>query len=199
MTDIKITDCGDYSQIQITSEFPEGKSMQYAELDQDTFISKIKLPEVHEYTDYFKKRLYQLSIDGIVKPESLAQHHRNLEQDNRLRSGSLKRSAASEILGSEEIKQYALCHHRISDGRESFLKMLNHFLKRQKIRITSQNNHFIYDAFTINRMKYEAGHRVIYKEFQGKRYYLDICEYGNDEYLKQTAPKYIAESPMLFS
>nr|WP_196819425.1 hypothetical protein [Vibrio cholerae] len=168
------------------------KIEQYERFNTDKFISILDLPSKYTYTENFKNRLHKLSIDGIVRPESFS-----LQLKNELKGmkATLAKRGVLKCLQPYEIK-----HDHIDTYYDGFVINLNNYLKRNSIKLRQDNISKVYDDFFKEYRHSRTGHWIIYKEYNGDKYFLDICEHGEDTYLTNVGlAKYRQELPSLFS
>ncbi len=180
-----------YTEIIFDGYMPQ-KIEQYERFNTDKFISILDLPSKYTYTENFKNRLHKLSIDGIVRPESFS-----LQLKNELKGmkATLVKRGVLKCLQPYEIK-----HDHIDTYYDGFVINLNNYLKRNSIKLRQDNISKVYDDFFKEYRHSRTGHWIIYKEYNGDKYFLDICEHGEDTYLTNVGlAKYRQELPSLFS
>ena len=83
---------------------------------------------------------------------------------------------------------------------DGFLAQLNHFLKQNKSQFKDSGDAARSISEFTDKNPPLTGHWLVYKIHNETRYYLDICEHGADEYLKNEGlPIYKKELPELFN
>jgi|TARA_R110000850_G_scaffold267413_1_gene398366 hypothetical protein len=186
---VKIFDYEQYSQIEVKGITDISNDCKpYKGYTIDEFFERLDLPQDYVYTRYFKKRLLFYSQELKVRPESLVDHFKTTRPISVLK--------CLKLFGHIE-------HHHI-DGMYntdtySFVFNLNNYLKKYKIKLNQDNINITIDVFLGKFKESQTGYWVIYVIKNSTRYYLDICEHGNDEYLQTVGiHQYISDNPKLF-
>lgn len=140
------------------------------------------------FSEHFKSRFHKLCIEGTIRAQTYYEDMRPMNSMKK-KGGKLKC-----------LEPYDIRHEHIDNYYDGFLAQLNHFLKKNKIQFedgveAAQS----ITEFTDKNLPL-TGHWLVYKIHNETRYYLDICEHGADEYLKNEGlPIYKEELPELFN
>jgi hypothetical protein len=160
---------------------------QYKNFSTTEFFETLGLSSNHFYSEYFKKRLHELCIQGVVRPEQFGRDI-NFKTKVMVRRGGLRC-----------LSKYAIKHDHIDTYRSGFIINFNNYLRRNNIKLAPGSVNQVMSDFLESYSQGRTGHWVIYKTSNGKRYYLDVCEHDADEYLVNTGLKeYLEECPNIF-
>ncbi|ELM0316999.1 hypothetical protein Q3053_003273 [Vibrio cholerae] len=184
--DVKIIEHDSYTEI-VCSISESGEVTQFKNLSTKVFFDMLGLPLCHVYSEYFKKRLHQLCIQGVVRPEQFS-FDLNSGEKTMAQRGYLKC-----------LKSYKIKHDHIDSYYDSFIVNFNNYLKRNKIKLEHGQVGSVMSSFLRSYGAKRTGHWVIYKELEDKRVYLDICEHDADTYLMNVGIfEYKKEYPHIF-
>lgn len=164
-----------------------GEIPQYKRFSSSEFFDVLNLSSKHFYSEYFKKRLHELCIQGVVRPEQFCKDMNSTK----------KVLAQRGYLNC--LSKYKIKHEHIDTNENGFIINFNNHLKLNRIKLSSGDIDRVMSNFLNNYPNRRTGHWVIYKTFENKKYYLDVCEHGADEYLKTTGiQEYLNECPHIF-
>ncbi|HAS8556523.1 hypothetical protein BST50_22305 [Vibrio vulnificus] len=186
---IEIKNFGLYSQLIVDLSNESGIFVsEMGKFSPKGFFDSLRLPNENTYSQYFMNRLYSLCVQGIVRPETFA---RDLKYNE---SALAKGRGVLRCLSA-----YGIEHEHIDTYNSGFYINFNNYLRKNKIQFTLDNLDDVFKSFLTHYAKERTGHWIIYKKFKGKKYYLDVCEHGADEYLVNTGIfEYKAELPEIF-
>ncbi|RFD37326.1 hypothetical protein BS585_17200 [Vibrio parahaemolyticus] len=179
----------------------------YNHLDSEQFFDMIGCPDCHEYSDYFKQRLFEFDKKRIVRPAAFARDLRIEQSSENSNSKPFMYQPNKSQLRC--LKPYVVHHHHIEGYYDSFCHNMINALKNRFITPETFNKE--YDEALKSLHGKLTGHWVIYiiKE-DGSRLYLDVVKhasngylnsepYDADSYLKTTGlENYRSEFPTLF-
>ena len=183
---------GDYLQISLHHPRPQRNS-QHQIFSVDEFFVMHEFPCIFDYSEYFKVRFHNLSVEGLIRPEGLSSDFKRsfLKQNRRMVQ---KRGPVNCLKGHGQ----KIMHEHVDGLIEGWLHNFNNSLKKErctdKDRVVAliDEMHAAKDQYT--------GHWLIYCVVNERKLYLDICRHGDDSYLKDVAIWiYKKEFPTLFS
>lgn len=189
--------------VQQHAKQPIPRSEAYAHMDAETFFDTLYCPDCHEYSHYFKQRLFEYDKKCLVRAVAFAQKLR--EENSKHNSGQTMYKPRLSRLRC--LKPYKVYHHHIQGDHDSLVHcFLSAFTQN---RATAKE--WLSPSQTSLLPEQLTGHWVIYvvKE-DGSRLYLDVVQhssngelnsepYDADAYLTSTGlENYRSEFPELF-